>query len=115
MHGVFLDPDAQRQGGESRRRRLSDRIMTAFHAACDHRELEVAEHLLAILEFMLERAPPGGRPEARVNVQPLVAAHERLWLLRHPDPPEFADGPGRMRQHADTLTVPRRRGEPSAT
>jgi hypothetical protein len=57
----------------------------AFHFACDQGDLEVAEHLITILEHMLSRPPPEGRPERRVNAQPLVAAHERLWSLRHPE------------------------------
>jgi hypothetical protein len=46
----------------------------------------VAQQLIAILEHMLHRAPPAGRPERRLNAQALVvAAHERLWSLRHPE------------------------------
>jgi hypothetical protein len=59
--------------------------MIAFHFACDQGDLEVAQQLIVILEHMLRRAPPEGRPERRLNTQPLVAAHERLWTLRHPE------------------------------
>jgi hypothetical protein len=44
----------------------------------------VAEQLLHVLEMMLIRrplTPDGGR---RRNMESLVAAHERLWHLRHP-------------------------------
>jgi hypothetical protein len=68
-----------------RRRRLSDHVMIAFHFACDHGDLEAAKQLIAILEHMLRRPPPAGHPERRINSQPLVAAHERLWSLRHPE------------------------------
>jgi hypothetical protein len=34
---------------------------------------------------MLRCPPPEGRRERRGNAQPLVAAHERLWSLRHPE------------------------------
>jgi hypothetical protein len=64
-------------------RRLSDKILIAFHQACDQRDTEVAVDLLDVLEFMINRAPlPDGR-ERRAK-DSLVAAHERLWLLRHP-------------------------------
>ena len=72
-------------GPPRKHRRLSDYIVIAFHFACDQGDLEVADHLLGILERMLRRPPPAGRPERRADIQPLVAAHERLWTLRHPD------------------------------
>lgn len=65
-------------------RRLSDKVLAAFHHACDQADLEVAEHLLQLLELMTTRRP---RPEdgtRRRNIQGLVSAHERLWHLRHP-------------------------------
>ncbi|MEO8716349.1 MAG: hypothetical protein ABI369_15190 [Acetobacteraceae bacterium] len=65
-------------------RRLSDKILIAFHHACDQGDLEVAEQILHVLEMMLTRrplSPEGGR---RRNMESLVAAHERLWHLRHP-------------------------------
>ena len=66
-------------------RRLSDKILIAFHHACDQADFEVAEQLLGVLEMMLTRrtlAPDGTR---RRNMESLVAAHERLWHLRHPN------------------------------
>jgi hypothetical protein len=69
-----------------RHRRLSDYVLIAFHFACDQGDLEVAQQLIVILEHMLRRPPPQGRPERRTNSQTLVAAHERLWTLRHPEP-----------------------------
>ena len=38
-------------------RRLSDKILIAFHHACDQGDFEVAEELLRILEMMLTRRP----------------------------------------------------------
>ena len=38
-------------------RRLSDKILIAFHHACDQGDYEVAEELLRILEMMLTRRP----------------------------------------------------------
>lgn len=68
-------------------RRLSDKILIAFHHACDQGDYEVAEQLLRVLEYMLARpaaSPDGNR---RRTIESLVAAHERLWLLRHPEDP----------------------------
>jgi hypothetical protein len=62
-------------------RRLSDKILVAFHHACDQGEIETAGHLLSVLEFAMKRTP--GRD--RRAQDGLVAAHERLWPLRHPE------------------------------
>jgi hypothetical protein len=66
-------------------RRLSDKILIAFHHACDQGDFEVAEDLLRILEMMLTRRPASPDANRRKNLESLVAAHERLWLLRHPE------------------------------
>jgi hypothetical protein len=66
-------------------RRLSDKILIAFHHACDQSDFEVAEQLLHILEMMLTRRPLTPDGTRRRNMESLVAAHERLWHLRHPD------------------------------
>ncbi|HET6184671.1 MAG TPA: hypothetical protein VFA03_13900 [Acetobacteraceae bacterium] len=65
-------------------RRLSDKIMIAFHQACDQGDFEVAEQLLHVLEMMLARRPLTPDGSRRRNMESLVAAHERLWHLRHP-------------------------------
>ena len=65
-------------------RRLSDKILVAFHQACDTTELDVAEQLLRVLEFMMNRRPTYGDGNRRRNMESLVAAYERLWHLRHP-------------------------------
>lgn len=65
-------------------RRLSDKILVAFHHACDQADFEVAEQLLQILEMMLTRRPLAPDGNRRRNMESLVAAHERLWHLRHP-------------------------------
>lgn len=66
-------------------RRLSDKILIAFHHACDQADFEVAEQLLHVLEMMLTRRPLTPDGTRRRNMESLVAAHERLWHLRHPD------------------------------
>ena len=68
-------------------RRLSDKILVAFHHACDQGDFEVAERLLKVAEMMIANprlSQPG--TERRRDKETLVAAHERLWQLRHPDP-----------------------------
>ena len=65
-------------------RRLSDKILISFHHACDQADFEVAEHLLSVLEMMLTRRPLTPDGTRRRNMESLVAAHERLWHLRHP-------------------------------
>jgi hypothetical protein len=79
------DPVPDQEARPHSHRRLSDWVLITFHFACDEGDLETAEQLIAILAHMLHRAPPEGRPERRINAQPLVAAHERLWSLRHPE------------------------------
>lgn len=66
-------------------RRLSDKILIAFHHACDQGDYEVAEQLLHILENMLTRRTVPPDSNRRKSIESLVAAHERLWHLRHPE------------------------------
>jgi hypothetical protein len=74
----------QTQGSTKPRytRRLSDKILLAFHAACDQGDYEIAEQLLHVLEKMLSRRMIPLTVERRKNIESLVAAHERLWHLR---------------------------------
>jgi hypothetical protein len=79
-------PDGTATGKVQRyTRRLSDKILIAFHSACDQADCEVAEQLLYVLEMMLTRRPLTQDGTRRRNMESLVAAHERLWQLRHPD------------------------------
>jgi hypothetical protein len=64
-------------------RRLSDKILIAFHFACDQGHYEAAEQLVHILEKMLSRPMIPPSVERRKNIESLVAAHERLWHLRY--------------------------------
>ncbi|MCK8786698.1 hypothetical protein M0638_20200 [Roseomonas sp. NAR14] len=78
--------EATRPGSAPRHsRRLSDKILIAFHHACDQADFEVADQLLRVLELMLTRRPMTPDGNRRKNMESLVAAHERLWLLRNPD------------------------------
>ncbi len=65
-------------------RRLSDEVVVAFHRACDERDIEVAERLLNVLENMINQPLGPLNGSDRRSRKSLVAAHERLWLLRHP-------------------------------
>ena len=65
-------------------RRLSDKILIAFHHACDQGDYEVADQLLHVLEMMLRRRALSPDLNRRRTMDTLVAAHERLWHLRHP-------------------------------
>ena len=66
-------------------RRLSDKILLAFHHACDQGDYEIAQQLLHILENMLTRRTVPPDANRRKSIESLVAAHERLWHLRHPE------------------------------
>lgn len=66
-------------------RRLSDKILIAFHHACDQTDFEVAEQLLGVLEMMVTRRTLTLDGTRRRSMESLVAAHERLWHLRHPN------------------------------
>jgi hypothetical protein len=85
----MVDPNCDcRPAGTPKRgpykRRLSDKIISAFHIACDRADYAVAEALLNILDFMAARPVPGERRRHEMEV--LIAAHERLWHLRHHEP-----------------------------
>ena len=67
-------------------RRLPDKVLVAFHHACDTTDLVVADQLLRVLEVMVTRRPATGDGNRRRSMESLVAAHERLWHLRHPEP-----------------------------
>lgn len=76
----------KQSGGTPRySRRLSDKILIAFHHACDQGDFEIAEQLLHILENMLTRRTVAPDANRRKSIESLVAAHERLWHLRHPE------------------------------
>jgi hypothetical protein len=65
-------------------RRLSDKLLLAFHQACDQQDALVALQLLSIFESMLTRRPRQVEFSRRHSMDTLVAAHERLWHIRHP-------------------------------
>lgn len=80
-----LHPPRSTSGAPRYSRRLSDKILIAFHHACDQGDYEVAEQLLHTLESMLTRRTVPPDTNRRKSIESLVAAHERLWHLRHPE------------------------------
>lgn len=79
------DPVKQTATSSRYSRRLSDKILMAFHHACDQGDYDIAEELLHILENMLTRRIVPADVNRRKSIESLVAAHERLWHLRHPE------------------------------
>ena len=81
-------------GAPRQNRRLPERILVAAHQACDLGDLDVAAQLLSILETVIGQAR--GRPRAPVDpgrrriMESLIAAHQRLWHLRHAEAAEAA-------------------------
>ena len=71
-------------------RRLSDKILIAFHLACDQADFEVAERLLKVVEKVLSVPKETPIDRERREQETLVAAYERLWQLRHPNAGEEA-------------------------
>lgn len=64
-------------------RRLEDKLLVAFHHACDVNDLEIAAQVLNVLELMLGRRPIAGDSFRRRAMESFVAAHERMWHIRH--------------------------------
>lgn len=73
----------QTVSGVRRSRRLSDKILMAFHLACDQGELDIAADLLRCCEAAI-RCPAQQPCDRRAADELLIAAFERLWFLRHP-------------------------------
>jgi hypothetical protein len=89
LAGAEAGADPQRDPAATPRysRRLSDKILISFHQACDQNDFEVARQLLSVYEFMLNRREMPADLNRRRSLDSLVAAHERLWHLRHPEQP----------------------------
>jgi hypothetical protein len=87
------DPPAETTANRAPRqtRRLSDEILAIFHSACDQRDLEIAERLLAVLAMVISVRRHKPTALDRRSNESLVAAYERLWDLRHPIPAGASD------------------------
>lgn len=69
-------------------RRLTDKILIAFHHACDLADCEAARQLLGTLEMVVRRPPITHEDHLRDRrklMTLLAAAHERLWHIRQRD------------------------------
>jgi hypothetical protein len=64
-----------------RDRRLSDKLQSAIELACAESDLITAWELLSVLEEVLLKAEVR-RDRREVVLSPLVALHEKLWLLK---------------------------------
>ena len=78
-------PIQQHVASQRYTRRLSDKILIAFHQACDQGDVEVARCLLDVLAYMVYRPRAGLEGRERRIKESLVAAYERLWQLLHPE------------------------------
>jgi hypothetical protein len=68
------------------RRRLSDKIISAFHAGCDEGALDIATNLLSILQMVVKHPPTLPNGTDRRKPEDLAVLRERLWRLRYPSP-----------------------------
>jgi hypothetical protein len=67
-------------------RSMPDKILVAFHHACDSKDFEVAARLLVSAEAALSSNDSLAPLKRRRAMEGLVAAHERLWVLTHTQP-----------------------------
>jgi hypothetical protein len=81
----ILDRNSESATAPRHTQRISDKILVAIHTACDRGELKIGWQLLQILEGVLTRRSANSGDRRRRNLDGLVMAHERLWVLRHPD------------------------------
>ena len=84
LRPVEVPADPRSASAPRHSRRLFDKVLVAFHHSCDDADLEIAEQLLRLLEVMTTRRPRPEDTQRRRSIESLVAAHERLWYLRHP-------------------------------
>jgi hypothetical protein len=63
-------------------RRLSDKILAAFHQACSEGSVEVAEELFRALEAALTAHGGAGVRDRRDDVAFIAAARDKLTRLR---------------------------------
>lgn len=70
-------------------RRLTDKILICVHTACDQLNTSIAIELLIVLENII-KAPSYSDGERRKLSASTVAAHERIWALRHKEEQEVS-------------------------
>ena len=59
-------------------RRLSDKILMAFHQACEQRAVEVAALLIQALELALTKEGGLGKVDNRKNLEAVFEAFDKL-------------------------------------
>jgi hypothetical protein len=69
-----------------RRRRLTDKIISAFHAGCDEGALDIAAGLLSLLQVVVKHPQRLSTGVDRRKPTDLAILRERLWSLRYPSP-----------------------------
>jgi hypothetical protein len=67
-------------------RRLSDKLLIAFHDACDKRDIPTAEDLLGVLDRYVGRPIPTEVQDRRKIVETLADANYRLWDIKRKTP-----------------------------
>lgn len=63
-------------------RRLSDKILIAFHHACDSHNVPIAEELLGTLDCLLKRPAFVEDKDRREAGELLIDANYRLWDIK---------------------------------
>jgi hypothetical protein len=63
-------------------RRLSDKLLAAFHQACDQKQIEIAETVLKALELALTHEGRDRNADRRGETGPVVEAFARLQELK---------------------------------
>ena len=64
-------------------RRLTDRVLAAFHAACDVRDVTTAYHLMKSLDQIISRSLAGNHVVRIRELELLVGAYFRLLEVNH--------------------------------
>lgn len=76
--GESLPQSARAQGGS---RRLTQKLLSVAHLACDQGEEEVARSLLALAETLMRQRGEFQGVSGRKTLEQLVLAHERVWRM----------------------------------
>ncbi len=77
-----VPPERMNRMYVSLRRRLSDKIEDVLEEACMSRDLDTAEELLQVLEFMQTRRPETDNPNRRSSDEALDRARVAVGRLR---------------------------------
>ena len=81
-NGTVISLDVATAEALKYQRRLTDKILIAFHHACEEREFATADQLLKTLEALLDRRSSHPNQDRRKIIESLVGAHFRLLELK---------------------------------